>query len=79
MVGNPEEIKRRLALDCAFTSLQGISGLHICAEYNSVNYARAHLDHGIDAVAEPISIKMVLGDRLHSSTRSTEIATIASR
>ena len=38
-------------LECTFTSLQGVSALHICAEYNSVNCARVLLDAGADVDA----------------------------
>ena len=45
---SPNEIRRTLHLDCAYTSLQGVSALHLCAEYNSVECARALLDTGMD-------------------------------
>jgi len=45
---SPTEIQRTLHLDCAYTSLQGVSALHICAEYNCVECARALLDAGMD-------------------------------
>lgn len=41
-------LNRRLHLDCAFTSLRGVSSLRVCAEYNSVKCARALLAAGID-------------------------------
>ena len=47
----PARARDRLYLDCAFTSLQGVSPLHVCAEYNSVRCARALLDLGVDVDA----------------------------
>jgi hypothetical protein len=44
----PERAYDRLFLDCAFTSLHGVSPLHVCAEYNSVRCARVLLDAGVD-------------------------------
>jgi hypothetical protein len=40
-------IDRRFSLPCAYTSLHGVSALHVCAEYNSVRCARALLDAGL--------------------------------
>lgn len=51
LAANPTEIERSLKLRCAYTSMDGVSGLHLCAEYNSVNCARALLDLGIDVDA----------------------------
>lgn len=45
---SPQELGRRLHLECAYTSLRGVSALHVCAEYNSVKCARALLDAGVD-------------------------------
>ncbi len=42
------DIERTLHLDCAYTSLRGVSALHLCAEYNSVECARVLLDTGLD-------------------------------
>lgn len=44
----PERARDRVFLDCAFTSLHGVSPLHVCAEYNSLRCARALLDAGVD-------------------------------
>lgn len=44
----PDAIQRILNLDCAYTSLRGVSALHLCAEYNSVECARVLLEAGID-------------------------------
>ncbi|MGI9070619.1 MAG: ankyrin repeat domain-containing protein [Bryobacteraceae bacterium] len=43
-----EDLKRKLYLDCAYTSLKGVSALHVCAEYNSVRCARTLLETGVD-------------------------------
>lgn len=40
---------RRFDLPCAYTSLSGVSALHVCAEYNSVRCAEALLADGADA------------------------------
>ena len=48
LAASPNEIRRTLHLDCAYTSLGGVSALHLCAEYNSVECARALLDAGMD-------------------------------
>jgi hypothetical protein len=32
---------RKFHLECAYTSLHGVSPLHVCAEYSSVKCARA--------------------------------------
>lgn len=41
-------LDRRLDLNCAFTSLHGVSALHVCAEYNSLRCAAVLLAAGID-------------------------------
>jgi ankyrin repeat protein len=43
-----ESLERKLYLECAYTSLKGVSSLHVCAEYNSVRCAGALLEAGID-------------------------------
>ncbi len=45
---SPDSLRRRFSLACAFTSLHGVSALHVCAEYNSVHCARLLLDSGLD-------------------------------
>lgn len=55
LIGNLRPVlEHRFYLDCAYTSLHGVSALHICAEYNSVNCARLLLDAGanIDDLAD---------------------------
>ena len=44
----PGAADRRFHLECTYTSLHGVSGLHVCAEYNSVRCLRALLDLGLD-------------------------------
>lgn len=47
LAADPGSVNRRFHLACAFTSLKDVSGLHVCAEYNSTNCARALIDAGI--------------------------------
>jgi hypothetical protein len=42
---------RKFHLECTYTSLHGVSPLHVCAEYNSVKCARALLEAGADVNA----------------------------
>jgi hypothetical protein len=46
-----EGLDRRLGVPCAFTSCDGASPLHICAEFNAVRCARVLLDAGADVNA----------------------------
>jgi ankyrin repeat protein len=50
----PAAVHRRFHLESTYTSLQGASPLHVCAEYNSVACARLLLDAGapVDARAD---------------------------
>jgi ankyrin repeat protein len=50
----PTALSRRLSVPCAFTSCDGVTALHVCAEFNSVNCTRLLLDSGasVDAPAE---------------------------
>jgi hypothetical protein len=41
-------VQQRMNVPSAFTSLQGVTPLHVCAEYNSVRCAGALLDTGAD-------------------------------
>jgi hypothetical protein len=43
-----ETLHRRFSMACAYTSLKGVSALHVCAEYNSVKCLRALLESGVD-------------------------------
>ncbi len=47
----PQNRGTRFHLECAYTSLDGVSPLHVCAEYNSVKCARALLQAGADVNA----------------------------
>ena len=44
-------IGRRFVLECTYTSLRGVSALHVAAEYNSVNCIRTLLELGLDVNA----------------------------
>lgn len=46
-----EIVQRKLSPLCAFTSCQGVSALHICAEFNSTRCARVLLESGADVNA----------------------------
>lgn len=46
-----EGLDHRLRVPCAFTSCDGVSPLHICAEFNAVRCARMLLDAGADVNA----------------------------
>jgi ankyrin repeat protein len=46
-----ESLHRTLSPWCAFTSCRGVSSLHICAEFNSVQCARVLLESGADVNA----------------------------
>ncbi|MBP2158075.1 MULTISPECIES: hypothetical protein [Asticcacaulis] len=55
LIGNLRQIlEHRFYLDCAYTSLKGVSALHVCAEYNSINCARLLLGAGanVDDLAD---------------------------
>jgi hypothetical protein len=45
---DPERAQESLAVESAYTSLRGVSALHVCAEFNSVRCARALLNAGVD-------------------------------
>jgi len=45
---NPEGIRNRYTLDCAFTPLYEANLLHICAEYNHISCAEVLVDFGVD-------------------------------
>jgi hypothetical protein len=47
-VQGPPGLNRRLRVPCAFTSCEGVSPLHVCAEFNSARCARVLLDAGAD-------------------------------
>ena len=48
LASDPEVAHRRLSLECAYTSLRGVSPLHVCAEYNSTRCAQVLLAAGVD-------------------------------
>jgi len=49
--GDAREVHRRLSVPCAFTCCEGVTALHVCAEWNSVRCARVLLDAGADVDA----------------------------
>ena len=49
---NPEAIRRKYTLRCAYTPLYQASLLHICAEFNHVNAAKLLIRFGADVNAE---------------------------
>lgn len=46
--GSEGDLERRFDLECAYTSLHGVSALHLCAEYGSIECARVLLELGLD-------------------------------
>jgi ankyrin repeat protein len=48
LASDAQTLNRRFSLPCAYTSLLGVSALHVCAEYNSIRCARALLEAGLD-------------------------------
>jgi len=48
LVANPESIKNRYTLRCAYTPFYQVSLLHICAEFNHLNCAKVLVIRGID-------------------------------
>ncbi|MFD2725706.1 ankyrin repeat domain-containing protein [Hyunsoonleella rubra] len=45
---NPELVKQRITLECAYTPLERASLLHVCAEFNHIHCAQVLLDSGMD-------------------------------
>jgi hypothetical protein len=54
LLQEPQARGRRFGLECSYTSLHGVSALHVCAEYNSVRCAQVLLaaGHEVDARAD---------------------------
>ena len=46
-----QDLNRRLRVPCAFTSCEGVTALHICAEFNCIKAARVLLQAGADVNA----------------------------
>jgi ankyrin repeat protein len=44
----PERVRESLTVESAYTSLRGVSALHVCAEFNSVRCAKVLLNAGVD-------------------------------
>lgn len=51
LASEPGELHRKLHPLCAFTSCRGVSALHVCAEFNSIECARLLLQAGADVNA----------------------------
>lgn len=49
---NPEVIKRKYTLRCAYTPLYEATLLHICAEFNHLSCAEVLVEHGADVNAK---------------------------
>jgi ankyrin repeat protein len=49
--GPGDHVHRKLRVPCAFTSCDGVTPLHICAEFNAIRCARVLLDAGADVNA----------------------------
>ena len=49
---DPEAIRRKFSLRCAYTPLYGASLLHICAEFNHVSCAEVLVKYGADVNAK---------------------------
>ena len=45
---NPERARERVDVESAYTSLRGVSALHVCAEFNSIRCATLLLNAGAD-------------------------------
>src|SRR5687768_1539733 len=45
---DPQRLQQRVTVESAYTSLRGVSALHVCAEFNSVRCAKVLLDAGVD-------------------------------
>lgn len=48
---SPQRVDQKLDLLVAFTSCRGVTPLHVCSEFNSVDCARVLLEHGADVNA----------------------------
>jgi hypothetical protein len=45
---DPGRVRERVDVESAYTSLRGVSALHVCAEFNAVRCARVLLNAGVD-------------------------------
>ena len=45
---DPERVQESLGVESAYTSLRGVSALHVCAEFNAVRCATVLLNAGVD-------------------------------
>lgn len=51
IIGNPEIVTQRHSMKCAYTPLENVTLLHICAEYNHLNCANVLVKHHADVNA----------------------------
>jgi len=51
LVNTGQDVGRKLRIPCAFTSCEGVTALHLCAEFNSVKCARVLIQAGVDVNA----------------------------
>ena len=51
LAADERDLNRRLRVPCAFTSCDGVTLLHVCAEFNSVKAARVLIQGGADVNA----------------------------
>jgi hypothetical protein len=51
LVNAGHDLNRKFRIPCAFTSCEGVTALHICAEFNSVRCARVLVQAGADVNA----------------------------
>jgi ankyrin repeat protein len=51
LLNSGQDVNRKLRLPCAFTACEGVTALHICAEFNCVKSARVLLHAGADVNA----------------------------
>jgi len=51
LVSAGQDLNRKMRIPCAFTSCEGVTALHICAEFNSIRCARVLIQAGADVNA----------------------------
>ncbi len=80
LVNTGLDLNRKLRISNAFTSCEGVTALHICAEFNCVKCARVLLEAGADVNATAnIDTDMVSAGKHRSFTPSTASLTTVAR
>jgi len=51
IINDPAVVSRKISLRCAYTALQNVTLLHVCAEFNHVSCAEVLVKHGADVNA----------------------------